>query len=617
MTQKSSQKFSLNPRLLVAVSAAAVTLLLAGCKDEKVSFFDWLQSLGEPTEEQIIEQAQIIAADPAVPYPIKTVSGSYLAGRFAQNTFDWDKAYDYLSGISALENSNIDLRRRAMVLAMGSGHYSEAFAMAREVIKSGETGSLPKFFIVLETFKNGQYESVIKDTEGMPQDGISEFINPLVKAWAKAGLGQIDTTGLTGNVVHIYHAILIADYLKNQDAIKSLAARDLTQFNLSTKSLEHIADIYARNGQPQAAQKLYTFIRNNDPEDAQDIAEKEDKLEEQTAVSKEPPATIKTPAEGLAQALFDMASVLYGEYEDSAQLFAQMSLYLNPAEADARILLGHMASRYERFDDAIDQYQQIDATQDQALKIKIDRQIAELLSADGKTDEAIDVLKGIVAKTNDVDAQIQVGDLYRKDEKYAEALTEYNKAYTLLNNQVPQKYWHLIYARGMTNERLKNWEQAEKDLVSALAYEPDHPYILNYLGYSWADQGTNLEKAAEMIARAARLRPNDGYIVDSLGWVYYRMGKYKEAVTTLEAAVELMPYDPTINDHLGDAYWQVGRKAEARFQWQRAASFSKDQKELATIEGKLKNGLQTSDAATPASAEKQAQREKPETLTTP
>ena len=162
------------------------------------------------------------------------------------------------------------------------------------------------------------------------------------------------------------------------------------------------------------------------------------------------------------------------------------------------------------------------------------RQIAELLEEDDKTDAAIAVLKKFVADTGDVETQIQLGDLQRRHEDFPQALKEYNKAYEMLGNNVPQKYWHLIYARGMTNERLKNWAQAETDLKAALAYEPDHPYILNYLGYSWADQGVNLDKAAEMIGRAVRLRPDDGYIVDSLGWVYFRMQKYKEAADTLE-----------------------------------------------------------------------------------
>lgn len=571
-----------------AVLLASTALILSGCKDDS-QILAWLREKITPAQEMYAMDAIELPDD--APYPYKTVSGSYLAGRYAQDNFDWANAYDYLSGISAIEPNNLELKRRTMVLAMGAGHYDQSFALARDIIKSGDTGSLPRLFLTLETFKGGNYADAIKDMQTTPQDGISEFVNPLIQAWAKAGMGQFDGAALTGNVVHLYHAILIADYLNNEDALKKLSERDYTRLNLASKSLERIADIFSRHKLSAPAQTLYTFVRNSDPDEAKEITEKMTRLEKGQGNEPDPEDVISSPLDGLSKALFDMASVLYTEYEDSSRLFAQMSLYLNPQMVDSRILLGHMAARYDRYDEAIAFYQQIDASKDKDLQIKLQRQIAELLADDGRTDDAVAVLRKLVEKTENVDAQIQLGDIERQKEDYRQALREYNKAVSMLGSNVPQEYWHLIYARGMTNERLKNWDQAEKDLKAALAFEPDHPYILNYLGYSWADQGVNLDKAAEMIERAARLRPDDGYIVDSLGWVYYRMGKYQQAAQTLEKAIEVLPYDPTVNDHLGDAYWKVGRKVEARFQWKRALSFAKEPDMVQSISTKIENGM--------------------------
>ena len=128
-------------------------------------------------------------------------------------------------------------------------------------------------------------------------------------------------------------------------------------------------------------------------------------------------------------------------------------------------------------------------------------------------------------------------------------------------------------------------------MKKALELFPDQPLVLNYLGYSWVDQGVHLEEGMDMIRRSVEQRPDDGYIVDSLGWAYYRTGNYDEAVKNLERAVLLKPDDPTINDHLGDAYWRVGRTLEANFQWSQAKDFKPDDDELATIEKKLKEGL--------------------------
>ncbi len=590
---------------------ASTALLLTSCKDDGSNFslMAWLR--GE--SQQIAARVKGEPEKDTGPYPHKTVSGSYLSGRFAQSNSDWSQAYEYISDILPAEPANMELRRRAMVLAMGSGHSDEAFALSQSLIKAGDTGSLPRVFMTLKTFKAGKYSETLQEITEAPKDGISEFVNPLIRAWAKAGLGQTDIDGLGQNVVHIYHAILIADYLNDEAALKKLATRDLTQMNLASPSLERIADIFARHKMVPQAQALYTFIRNSDPASAKNITAKVTMMEKTGTVPQEPEDRIASPMDGLAQALFDMASVLYGEYQDSARLFAQMSLYLNPNLNDSRILLGHMAARVERYDEAISFYQQIDPRGDETLEIKLQRQVAELLEQSDREDQAIAVLKKLVDRTGSLEAQIQLGDSYRHIEDYNKALDAYNKAYAMLDNNVPQEHWSLIYARGMTNERLHNWDQAEKDLKAALAFEPDHPYILNYLGYSWADQGINLDKAAEMIARAVRLRPTDGSIVDSLGWVYYRMQKYPEAVTTLEGAIELLPYDPTVNDHLGDAYWQVGRKTEARFQWTRALSLAKEEDLIEAIKLKLEKGLvETTEGKSQSGNQKQAQNKSPD-----
>jgi Flp pilus assembly protein TadD len=157
--------------------------------------------------------------------------------------------------------------------------------------------------------------------------------------------------------------------------------------------------------------------------------------------------------------------------------------------------------------------------------------------------------------------------------------------------ELERRHWSLLYARGIALERSKKWNRAEADFLRALEFEPEQPYVLNYLGYSWVEKGINLKKALAMIRKAVELRPNDGYIVDSLGWGLYQLGKMDEAVRELERAVELRAEDPIINDHLGDAYWQVGRRQEARFQWSRALSLDPDPELIGVIQAKLKKGM--------------------------
>jgi Flp pilus assembly protein TadD len=185
---------------------------------------------------------------------------------------------------------------------------------------------------------------------------------------------------------------------------------------------------------------------------------------------------------------------------------------------------------------------------------------------------------------------IELGDLLRGRDRFAEAVTAYDAGIARVEKVEP-RHWRLFYSRAVALERAGEWPRAEKDLQHALELEAEQPLVLNYLGYSWIDKGLNLETALKMIKRAVELRPNDGYIIDSLGWAYYRLGDFTKATQTLEHAIELLPEDPTINDHLGDAYWQAGRLAEARFQWRRALQFKPEAGDVKTIEGKLDRGL--------------------------
>jgi Flp pilus assembly protein TadD len=189
-----------------------------------------------------------------------------------------------------------------------------------------------------------------------------------------------------------------------------------------------------------------------------------------------------------------------------------------------------------------------------------------------------------------IDALVQLGDLRRHDENYAAAEDAYSRAIARIG-EPRREHWTLLYARGIAYERTKRWPEAEADFLKALELEPEQPFVLNYLGYSWVDMGMHLDRAKGMLNRAVELRPDDGYIVDSLGWVYFRVGEYDKAVTRLERAVELEPGDPVINDHLGDAYWRVGRQREARYQWQRVLTLDPEEDVIADVEQKLRSGL--------------------------
>jgi tetratricopeptide (TPR) repeat protein len=521
------------------------------------------------------------------PFYGHNLSGRYLSSLFAQRHHDWKTANSYLEDMVALTPEDQQLIKRQMVLAMGSGNFDTAVALAEKTLEQDSANTLAHLFITAGAFKEKDYAQAAQRARNIPSSSLAVFMQPLLESWADAAVGQNNTAKLDKNTIHIHHAILIADYLKKFEQVEHLLQKTLDQGNLAPHDLERIGDIYAHIKQNDKARKMYEQALKDAPGDIA-LAEKIEGLKKGDNISYF--ASVKSVEHGVALAFYDMAQMLYAEgSDDSARIFAYLSINLAPEMTDANLLLAEIYARNERMDEAINYYLQI--SPDHEYYLDAQRRAADLLEDSGETERAKELLTKLSDQHQDIEARIKIGDIYRRKDDFANALAHYNQAAQKLGQKIPSDFWHLYYVRGMSYERTGEWEKAEKDLRAALEYQPDHPFVLNYLGYAWADQGQNLNEALYMIEKAVTLRPNDGYITDSLGWVYYRMGQYEKAVPLLEQAVALLPYDAVINDHLGDAYWQVGRKLEASFQWQRARNHTEDGELLQALETKLVDGL--------------------------
>jgi tetratricopeptide (TPR) repeat protein len=271
-------------------------------------------------------------------------------------------------------------------------------------------------------------------------------------------------------------------------------------------------------------------------------------------------------------------------------VYLQLALYLWPNHPMALVSLADIYESIKKPELAIKAYDRIPPSS----PMRRNAQIQRAVNLDGldRTDEAKAILAKLVTENpSDLEAVLAFGSVLRGRKLFAECADAYSKGIATISK--PERLnWVLYYFSGICNERSKQWPKAESDFKTALVLFPDQPLVLNYLGYSWVDQGVNIEEGTRMIRRAVEQRADDGYIVDSLGWAYYRVANYDEAVKYLEQAVELKPEDPTINDHLGDAYWRVGRVLEARFQWAHARDLNpEDPQDLAKIEEKIRDGL--------------------------
>ncbi len=263
--------------------------------------------------------------------------------------------------------------------------------------------------------------------------------------------------------------------------------------------------------------------------------------------------------------------------------------FLAPDEPAIIVLVADTLESLNQRAQAVALYERLPATSPQAYAVQI--RVAENLNQLGQTDEAVRRLNALAAaEPARADALIAVAQILRARESYVDAADAYTRAITRIP-RLDARHWPLFYARAIAYERSKQWPKAEADFIKALELQPEQPDVMNYLAYSWVEQGLNIDRARTMLERAVQLRPNSGHIVDSLGWVLFKIGQFKDAVPVLERAVELMPEDPVLLDHFGDALWRVGRTNEARFQWQRSLRNNPDAELKTQLEQKLEKGL--------------------------
>jgi len=408
-----------------------------------------------------------------VPFNNKSFSGNYLASRHAQAAHDWNKASESLDTVLKKDPENLTNLKRAMVIAMGSGQHDKAFSYADRILEAEPDHALSIMFTAVRAFHDGEHAKSRTITDTMADGGITDFIKPLLIGWNTPA----DTA--------------------------------------------RIADIYAHIGETDKALQIYQTLAKLLGE-TDEIKERIAKIT--TGEKLDGYNAITSAKQGLAQSMVDMAQILFQDYsDDSARIFSHMGLYLNPDLTEAKLLLADVTARHDQNDQAAKYYKSIPKDDERYLEAQ--RKASALLEDMGEIDKAEALLQKLVTEHDDLLSQIIIGDLHRNHENFDDAIKSYNKAVKMMGGEITPEYWHVHYRRGMAYERAGQWDKAEKDLLAAIEYRPEDPYILNYLAYSWADKGENLEQALDMLRTAFSLRPADGYISDSLGWVLYRMGR--------------------------------------------------------------------------------------------
>ena len=521
--------------------------------------------------------------------------GEYLAGRHAQQTRDFTVAAARYEKAIAVDPEAPELISRTFLMEVCVGHFDRARVLALKELKLFPGDAVAELVLVVDRLKAGDTAGALKHAAALPTDGVHRFVGPFALAWTRKAAGDLAgaDSALQGldkfngfQPLKAFQLGLLYDFAGKPDKAQQYFSKALdANEQLNWRLADAIANFNERHGHSAEAKALYQrFMQQNS---SSDLA-----LSVIALRSSSPPQpTIRSAADGLAEALFDLASVLnQAETIDLSLLYARFALAMRPQFPLAQLLLADVLSAQNKPEQSLAVLAEIPAGSPYAWSARLRGAIN--LDTLERSDEAITQLKAMVAENSRlIGAQVSLGDIFRSKKRFGEAVGAYDEAIRrAAANGLPER-WSLFYDRGVALERSGEWKRAEADLLHALEMKPDQPLVLNYLGYSWIDRGENLERGLKMVEKAVELRPEDGYIVDSLGWAHYRIGDYAAAVRYLEKATELVPEDPTINDHLGDAYWQAGRLVEARYQWRRALQFGPQENEVKPIEAKLEHGL--------------------------
>jgi tetratricopeptide (TPR) repeat protein len=520
-------------------------------------------------------------------------SGSYLAARHAGGQRDVAAAASYYRAALRGDPGNNELLGRTFLAVLANGEVEEGVKLAERVLQVDKNDPIARLVLGVRALKQKQYPAARRELAQAIRGPITDLAATLLSAWtmanpseAKRATDSIDK--LAGAdwyaIFKDLHAALILDVAGQK---KEAAKRFERSYKLDPTALRVVqsyGSFLSRQGNNADALKVFAAFEEALPRHPL-IVEATNELK----VGKKLPLMVDTPQAGAAEVLYGLGAALGRGGEDLGLIYLQLSLYLAPSHPLAVLSLGDLYEAMKKPELANKAYERV--LLNSPLHPYAQIQFALNLDSLDRTDEAKASLeKLIAANPGDLEAIMALGNVLRGRKQFAECADVYSKGVDTISK--PEKSnWVIYYFRGICFERAKQWAKAEADLKKSLELFPEQPHVLNYLGYSWINQGVNLDDGMRMIKRSVEQRADDGYIVDSLGWAYYRLGNMEEAVKQLERAVELKPEDPTINDHLGDAYWQVGRMLEARFQWSHARDLKPEPDDLVKIEAKLKSGL--------------------------
>ena len=522
--------------------------------------------------------------------------GAYLSALHASRQKDSGRASAYFEAVTPEAHDRLALLIQALRSHVLAGRIERAAAVAERTVALSQGPTMARLVLAVQAAKQQRFNDALHHLDRISSDNVSRLLLPLLRAWVALGRHEDPDLALDEHreleevaqfrPFRLMHRAYLLD-AANRPQRAAQAYEEMSQASTieTLRQTETVSNFLARSrGREAALQTIDRYLAANP--DSMTVRSLRARYLADAPVG----PLVGSAADGVAEVLLNVASALYqADRPEQALPLAQLAVWMRPHDAASVFLLGTVLEGDGRHRNAVAAFRKLETGTVYSWEAR--KSAAASMVELERYEEASSLLGRMAAEMPQrYDALWLLGNVHRDRSAFDEAVTAYDRAVKRIP-KIARRHWNLLYVRGIALERSGQWARAESDFLRALKLNPGQPYVLNYLAYSWVDRGENLERARTMLEEAVSKRPKDGYIVDSVGWVEYRLGNFEEAVRHLERAAELRPHDPIINQHLGDAYWRAGRRHEARFQWIRALSFDPEDAEREKIERRLREGM--------------------------
>lgn len=536
------------------------------------------------------------AEEAAAPWP--GFAGAFLSSYIAERQGDWQAVNTHLETLTALDPGNRDLLHRLAFVQLNAGHFPAAVEQAEALLQITPTAHLAQILVFSAAIQRDDLAKAHDILDGMTTEGMGQYIKPFLAAWLSGNFRQAETAlkpiAEIASLRSLYQLqlALLGDFFgkpEKADAAYLQAANTYPSYHVVELAISH----FLRRNMPRKVTALLTAAGDGTIDD-----NLLDSLSRTTATK-----SVASISDGLAEVFYGLSILLQAEgASDVALPYLRVALALKPEFPVAQILVGDLLVRSARYQEASQLFSAVRTDRSWGAQAALRAGVLETVTGD-LTKATQNLSELAAAHDHWAEAWQQLGDARLAKGDLAGAIDAFTYELTLgkyhLSNE---ERGRALMSRAQALQRQQNLHAAETDLQEAVQLMPDNAQLLNHLGYMWAERGVRLDEAADLVTRAMRADPNNGNILDSLGFIRTRQGNLGEAVRLLELASEVLPYDPVVNNHLGDAYWAAGRRTEARFQWHRSLVYrdspGPDVISIDALRAKLERGPGVSTAQT-------------------